>query len=180
LAPQKVVSLPAEKYKTPQNEWLRTVKFKGVAVLNALLYTSCVKRLLTGTAYSQQENVMQVFFDQFDSVEDVLSQFSITKSDLKGCEVVFAYYTYEDYSGDALVILRDPHDGKFYEVNGGHCSCYGLEGQWEMEETTMDVMMQRSTPFFDEVVKCYIQQHLLTQEVEKVSNNAKVGTQRKI
>lgn len=123
---------------------------------------------------------MQVFFDQFDSVEDVLSQFSITKSDLKGCDVVFAYYTYEDYSGDALVILRDPNDGVFYEVNGGHCSCYGLEGQWEMEETTMDVMMQRSTPFFDEVVKCYIQQHLLTQEVENVSNNATVGTQRKI
>lgn len=123
---------------------------------------------------------MQVFFDQFDSVEDVLSQFSISKNDLKGCEVVFAYYTYEDYSGDALVILRDPHNGTFYEVNGGHCSCYGLEGQWEMEETTMDVMMQRSTPFFDEVVKCYIQQHLLTQEVEKVSKGASVGPQRKI
>lgn len=123
---------------------------------------------------------MQVYFDQFDSVEDVLSEFSITKGDLKGCEVVFAYYTYEDYSGDALVILRDPKDGTFYEVNGGHCSCYGLEGQWEMEETTLDVMLQRSTPFFDEVVKCYIQQNLLTQEVEKVSNNASVGPQRKI
>lgn len=123
---------------------------------------------------------MQVFFDQFDKVEDVLSEFSINKEDLKGCEVVFAYYTYEDYSGDALVILRDPHSGVFYEVNGGHCSCYGLEGQWDMEETTLDVMLQRSTPFFDEVVKCYIQQHLLTQEVAAVQNNAIAGSLRKI
>lgn len=133
-----------------------------------------------GNAYSQQEKVMQVFFDQFDKVEDVLSEFSINKEDLKGCEVVFAYYTYEDYSGDALVILRDPHSGVFYEVNGGHCSCYGLEGQWDMEETTLDVMLQRSTPFFDEVVKCYIQQHLLTQEVAAVQNNAIAGSLRKI
>ena len=123
---------------------------------------------------------MQVFFDQFDKVEDVLSEFSITKEDLKGCDVVFAYYTCESYSGDALVILRDPHSGVFYEVNGGHCSCYGLEGQWDMEETTLDVMLQRSTPFFDEVVKCYIQKHLLTQEVAAVQNNAIAGPTRKI
>lgn len=147
---------------------------------HVLQLLSQTTHLLTGTAYSQQEKVMQVFFDQFDSVEDVLSEFSITQKDLKGCEVVFAYYTYEDYSGDALVILRDPQDGKFYEVNGGHCSCYGLDGQWEMEETTMDVMLQRSTPFFDEVVKCYIQQHLIAQEVESVQKNAVDGFSRKM
>ena len=53
-----------------------------------------------------------------------------------GIEVLFAYYSYEDYSGKAFVLFR--RDGKLYEVNGSHCSCYGLEDQWEPEETTVE------------------------------------------
>lgn len=47
-------------------------------------------------------------------------------------QVILAAYTYEDYSGDAWVVYRQ--GTKFYEVNGGHCSCYGLEGQFDPEE----------------------------------------------
>lgn len=32
-----------------------------------------------------------------------------------------------------------------YEVNGSHCSCYGLEGQWEEEETTVEALAYRLT-----------------------------------
>jgi len=123
---------------------------------------------------------MHVFFGLFEKVDDVVKEFSITHNDLNGCDVVFAYYSYEDYSGEALVVLRDPQDGTFYEVNGGHCSCYGLEGQWEMEETTLEVMMKRSTPFFDEVVKCYIQNQLLTQEVKDFMEEKDTAPVRKI
>ena len=34
-------------------------------------------------------------------------------------------------------------DGKLYEVNGSHCSCYALEGQWEPEETTVEALRHR-------------------------------------
>jgi len=27
----------------------------------------------------------------------------------------------------------DKTKGKFFEVHGGHCSCHGLEGQWDEE-----------------------------------------------
>ena len=30
-----------------------------------------------------------------------------------------------------------------WEVNGAHCSCYGLEGQWEPEETTVEALRYR-------------------------------------
>ena len=56
-------------------------------------------------------------------------------------EILFAAYTYEDYSGDAFVIFTN--EGKLFEVNGGHCSCYGLEGQWEPEETTKGAIIKR-------------------------------------
>lgn len=63
------------------------------------------------------------------------------KPQFAGFEVLFGSYSYENYSGDAFVLARK--DGKLYEVNGGHCSCYGLEGQWEPEETTVQALMVR-------------------------------------
>lgn len=56
-------------------------------------------------------------------------------------EILFAWYDCADYSGSALVVYE--RDGKLYEVNGGHCSCYGLEGQWTPEETTAEALGMR-------------------------------------
>lgn len=47
--------------------------------------------------------------------------------------LLFADYTYEDYSGDAYVLGYNKESKKFFEVHGGHCSCYGLEDQWAEE-----------------------------------------------
>lgn len=58
-------------------------------------------------------------------------------------DVVHAYYCYQDYSGEAFVILRSRSDGSFWEVNGSHCSCHGLEGQWDMEYTVIEVLIAR-------------------------------------
>jgi hypothetical protein len=54
-----------------------------------------------------------------------------------------AWYGYGDYDGSAFVLFE--RDGKLYEVNGGHCSCYGLEGQWDPEEVTMSELERRIT-----------------------------------
>ncbi len=49
-------------------------------------------------------------------------------------EIIHATYETPSYEGYAFVLYE--HDGKLYEVSGSHCSCYGLEGQWEPEETS--------------------------------------------
>lgn len=54
-------------------------------------------------------------------------------------EWLFGSYTYESYSGDAYVLFK--RDGKLFVVSGGHCSCYGLEGQWDPTETTMEAVL---------------------------------------
>ncbi len=67
--------------------------------------------------------------------------------------MLLASYSYEDYSGSAFVLYRK--DGQLFEVNGGHCSCYGLEGQWEPESTTKQALLERLTngymPFAQEI-----------------------------
>jgi len=73
--------------------------------------------------------------------DGLLSSFDIKPSTLDGAEILVASYTYEEYSGSAYVLFR--RDGKLFEVHGGHCSCYGLEDQWEPEETTKEAILHR-------------------------------------
>lgn len=83
----------------------------------------------------------QVFYGDWSCVDDMVRDFSIDKKDLKGVTILFAWYEYEDYSGSAFVLFR--YKRKLYEVNGSHCSCYGLEDQWEPEETSVEAVLKR-------------------------------------
>jgi hypothetical protein len=61
-------------------------------------------------------------------------------------QIVFASYGGGSYDGDAMVVYE--RDGALYEVNGGHCSCYGLEGQWKPDETSREALRMRlGAPF---------------------------------
>jgi hypothetical protein len=53
-------------------------------------------------------------------------------------EILFASYTMNQYDGTAYVLFHNK--GKLYEVEGSHCSCYGLERQWKPQEIPKDVM----------------------------------------
>lgn len=59
----------------------------------------------------------------------------------EGINILFASYGCADYSCNAFVLFE--RDGKLFEVNGGHCSCYGLEGQFDAEETTLEALEHR-------------------------------------
>ncbi len=59
----------------------------------------------------------------------------------KDINILFASYEYEDYSGNAWVLFEQ--EQKLYEVNGSHCSCYGLEGQWEPEDVSLKELEHR-------------------------------------
>lgn len=76
--------------------------------------------------------------DLFDTPDNVYREFQDyyerEKSELPSNVVLlYADYTYEDYSGDAYVLGYDKEKNQFFEVHGSHCSCYGLEGQWDEE-----------------------------------------------
>lgn len=51
----------------------------------------------------------------------------------KHLKILYADYTYEDYSGDAYVLGYNFDKQQWFEVHGSHCSCYGLEDQWDEE-----------------------------------------------
>jgi len=82
---------------------------------------------------------MKKYFGQWQSLEDIEGNFN-QKTGLTSKDILFSYYCYEDYSGKAIVLFVSPEDGLLYEVYGGHCSCNGLDGQWEPERTTWEAL----------------------------------------
>lgn len=94
----------------------------------------------------------QVFLNDLSSVESLIKSFWDKEEgdswgfheyagELEDIEWIFATTSYRDYSGDAFVLFK--RNGKLWEVNGGHCSCYGFEGQWSPEETTVASLSDR-------------------------------------
>lgn len=75
------------------------------------------------------------------SAEEICDSFKIPANSLDGCTLLVAVYSL-GYDGCALVVYEK--GGTLFEVNGGHCSCYDLEGQWSPEETSVDSLRLRS------------------------------------
>lgn len=99
------------------------------------------------------ENVSEKYFDNWSSREGVLEDFAgYEYVDGKRVvnhipdfptdeEILFAVYSYGDYSGSAMVLFRA--GDRLFEVSGGHCSCYGIEGDWSPGEVTWDALALR-------------------------------------
>ena len=64
---------------------------------------------------------------------------------LKNMEVLVAYQSVGSWGCDssAFFLLKDKTDGKMFEVHGSHCSCFGFEGQLQLEETTIEALKFR-------------------------------------
>ena len=55
-------------------------------------------------------------------------------------DIVVAYESVGDYGCDSSswLLLRHRTSGAYFENHGSHCSCYGFEGQFDPEETTLE------------------------------------------
>ena len=62
-------------------------------------------------------------------------------SELEDAEILIHHYETPSYEGYAFTLFR--RDGLLFEVNGSHCSCYGLEDQWSSEETSVEALRMR-------------------------------------
>ncbi|MCY7911158.1 hypothetical protein MOB65_20090 [Bacillus inaquosorum] len=90
-----------------------------------------------------------IFLHEWKDQESVLTDFDgeqwNDKSDKKvsrDVNILFASYGNEVFWDGAAFVLFEK-EGKLYEVSGKHCSCYGLEGQWEPEEVVLKELENR-------------------------------------
>ncbi len=80
------------------------------------------------------ENIYQGNFTSWNDVVERFFDYSADQIKLnpEPEQVFMASYDGCGYDGDAVVAYRIGE--KYYWVEGSHCSCYGLEGQWKPEE----------------------------------------------
>ena len=82
-----------------------------------------------------------IFLGNWEDEQDIINDFELEPNALNGAFVLLAEYTTGGYEGSAFVLFE--RDGQLYEVNGSHCSCMGLEGQWSPEETSDTALVHR-------------------------------------
>jgi len=83
------------------------------------------------------------YFQNFKDIHSVREAFNIPQEALLAKEVLFAWYGYGSYSGNAVVLFL--REGKLYEVTAGHCSCYGIEDQWKPCEVSWEQLAMRES-----------------------------------
>lgn len=88
---------------------------------------------------------MRTYWGQWCCLASVMASFE--ELSLKYTCILFACYGGEGYEGAALVLFSER--GRLWEVNGSHCSCMGLEGQWEPEATTLEALKLRRFDWMD-------------------------------
>lgn len=88
-------------------------------------------------------NSEPVFLNDWEgkTQDEIFDDFQLEQDKRTGIKILFASYGYANYSGDAFLIFTK--DGKLFEVNGSHCSCNGLEHDWEPEETSINAIVIR-------------------------------------
>jgi hypothetical protein len=80
------------------------------------------------------------YFGDFSDWDDVSSRFGDGEDIPKPDEVIYAEYDNGGYEGSAVVVFRNGKNISM--VTGSHCSCFGLEGQWDPETFTIKGAIQ--------------------------------------
>lgn len=77
---------------------------------------------------------------------------------------ILVAHLYDDYSSDCYYLIRDKKTNKLFDVEGGHCSCYGYEGQWDEVEVLPEALLHRKD-FRSDGIKEAINQLFLSLDV---------------
>ena len=74
----------------------------------------------------------------------IIGEYEADSNVVNDLEVLIGYESVGSWGCDSssFFLLKDK-DGKLYEVHGSHCSCYGFEGQFDLEETTIEALKFR-------------------------------------
>lgn len=82
---------------------------------------------------------MSVFLGNWSEIADLQRDFE--DPGVGGYDVVVAGYFGYSYEGSAYVLAES--GGQLFECEGGHCSCFGLGGQWKPSPVTREYLQQR-------------------------------------
>ena len=74
--------------------------------------------------------------------EHIATEYEFSKDELSKYQILIAYESVGDYGSDSssFFLIRDKKTKQLFDVHGSHCSCYGFEGQFEPQETSLEYL----------------------------------------
>lgn len=75
-----------------------------------------------------------MYLNNFTDRKDVAENFQVELDE--DIEILLAWYGYGSYDGESYILFTQR--GQLYQVTASHCSCYGLEEQWEPVATSVE------------------------------------------
>lgn len=72
-----------------------------------------------------------------------MSTWYLEESELDDFNIIYEVYECGNYEGEAFVLMENDK-GELFECHGSHCSCYGMEDQWDPEETSLKALEYRA------------------------------------
>ncbi len=92
---------------------------------------------------------MKVYYgNYFSDKSDMISEFNLDEIEAEAITPLFAYYGNDgSVGGECFVLFLKA--GQLYEVSAQHCSCYGIEGQWEPDITSKAALKMIKWDFCD-------------------------------
>ena len=72
----------------------------------------------------------------------IVLSYEADEKEVEKYEILIAYESVGSWGCDSSswFLLKEKATGKLFETHGSHCSCYGFEGQFEPEETTVEYL----------------------------------------
>ena len=82
--------------------------------------------------------------------QHIVTEYAVNEKTVDKFDILVAYESVGHWGCDSssYYLLRNKADGKLYEVHGSHCSCYGFEGQFEPEETSIEYLKSDRFRFY--------------------------------
>lgn len=97
----------------------------------------------------------KLFLEDLECMEEseikqhLVRSYDAKREDVDKFEILIAYESVGSWGCDStsFFLLRDKETNKLYENHGSHCSCYGFEGQFCPEETSVEYLKSNNFYF---------------------------------
>lgn len=80
-----------------------------------------------------------------DVYEKCLIEIDMVADTLEKYDILIAYESVGNWGCDSSswFLFKDKSSGQLYEMHGSHCSCNGFEGQFDLEETSVEYLKKK-------------------------------------
>ncbi|AXF53012.1 MAG: hypothetical protein [Caudoviricetes sp.] len=100
-----------------------------------------IARIVSGELMSREGQIEEFNQYQDNSYDYDKGEYTVTPMP-DHLHIFLSAYTYEDYSGYGWLVGYDTEQQMFFTNSGSHCSCYGLEDQWDIEYYSFEQLLE--------------------------------------